>query len=91
MELISELCYACALFLFFRGRKEYEYTVLHNPQIAARGSQHYRVYKEETSGVARTHIEPLADADRIQEIAQMLSGADITPAAISNAKNLLHL
>lgn len=66
-------------------------SITHNPQIAARGSQHYRVYKEETSGVARTHIEPLADADRIQEIAQMLSGADITPAAISNAKNLLHL
>lgn len=65
--------------------------ITHQPQIAAAGQHHYRVYKESTSGQAHTHIEQLSDAERINEVAKMLSGETLTEAAISNAKNLLGL
>lgn len=65
--------------------------ITHQPQIAAAGQHHYRVYKESASGQAHTHIEQLSDSERINEVAKMLSGETLTEAAISNAKNLLGL
>ena len=63
--------------------------ITHNPQIAARGHQHYRVFKEDTVLGAHTYIEQLDSNQRIHEIAKMLSGSDVSEAAISNAKTLL--
>ena len=63
--------------------------ITHNPQIAARGHQHYRVFKEDTVLGAHTYIEQLNPEQRIHEIAKMLSGSDVSEAAISNAKTLL--
>ena len=64
-------------------------SITHLPQIAAQGSTHYKVYKEETAQGTSTRMLMLNDDERIREIAQMLSGSDVTDAAIQNAKELL--
>ena len=66
-------------------------SITHLPQIAALGSTHYKVYKEDTAEGTVSHMQQLDDNERINEIAQMLSGSDITEAAISNARALLKL
>ena len=64
-------------------------SITHLPQIAALGSHHYKVYKEETEDATLSHIIPLNDEQRIEEIACMLSGEKLTQAALDNAKTLL--
>ena len=64
-------------------------SITHLPQIAALGSHHYRVSKEETPQGTKSQMQQLTDEERIREIAQMLSGSEITDAAIANAKQLL--
>ncbi len=64
-------------------------SITHLPQIAARGSHHYRVSKEETKNGTTSRMQLLSDDERIREIAQMLSGSDVSEAAIENAKELL--
>lgn len=66
-------------------------SITHLPQIAALGTTHYRVSKEETVTGTTSKMQMLSDDERIHEIAQMLSGSDITAAAIQNAKELLKL
>lgn len=63
--------------------------ITHLPQIAATGSQHYKVYKEDRASDTLTKMVQLTDDGRVEEIAQMLSGSDVTEAAINNAKSLL--
>ena len=66
-------------------------SITHLPQIAALGTSHYKVAKAETkNGTTSTMTELTAD-ERVSEIAQMLSGSDVTAAAIQNAKELLKL
>ena len=64
-------------------------SITHLPQIAALGSTHYKVYKDETTQGTTTHMLMLNDEERVREIAQMLSGSDVSEAAIQNAKELL--
>ena len=64
-------------------------SITHLPQIAALGSAHYKVEKEETSKGTISKMRQLSPEERIGEIAQMLSGSDISEAAIQNAKQLL--
>lgn len=64
-------------------------TITHLPQIAAKGKQHYRVFKDDSGTQTVTHIERLAELNRVTELAQMLSGKNITDAALKNAKELL--
>jgi len=64
-------------------------SITHLPQIAAKGQYHYKVYKEEGADATLTHITELTEAQRIEEIAHMLSGATLTEAALNNAKELL--
>ena len=66
-------------------------SITHLPQIAAMGATHYRVYKEDTSDQTLSHIKQLDKEERIKEIANMLSGAQVSQAAIENAKQLLNL
>ena len=61
------------------------------PQIAALGTTHYKVYKEETAQGTTSHMQLLSDDERVAEIAQMLSGSNVSEAAIQNAKQLLRL
>ena len=64
-------------------------SITHSPQIAARGRAHYKVYKQDNETETNSHIRRLADEERIEEIAHMLSGATLTDAALNNAKALL--
>lgn len=64
--------------------------ITHLPQIAALGEHHYRVFKQETADGTSTHIARLTPDERVREIANMLSGAEMTEAAINNAKALLN-
>ncbi len=63
--------------------------ITHLPQIAALGSYHFRVYKEDNGDSTRSHIIQLNNEERVEEIAHMLSGETITEAAINNARVLL--
>ena len=65
-------------------------SITHLPQIASLGSTHYKVYKEDTPEGTKTFMRLLSKDERINEIAQMLSGSDITEAAINNAKELMN-
>lgn len=62
--------------------------ITHLPQIAALGSKHYFVYKNDTSDSTNTHIKLLSDEERLREVARLLSGSEITSAAVENAKML---
>lgn len=64
-------------------------SITHLPQIAARGCAHYKVYKQDNETETNSHIRRLADEERVEEIAHMLSGATLTKAALNNAKALL--
>ena len=64
-------------------------SITHLPQIAAHGSTHYKVYKEDTDNGTTSYLRMLKKDERIKEIAQMLSGDNISEAAINNAKELL--
>ena len=66
-------------------------SITHLPQIAALGTHHYKVSKEESTKGTISRMEELSPEERITEIAQMLSGSDVTDAAIQNAKQLLRL
>lgn len=65
--------------------------ITHLPQIAAAGSTHYKVAKQETEQGTVSTMTQLSDEQRITEIAQMLSGSDVSQAAVDNAKSLLAL
>ena len=64
-------------------------TITHLPQIAAKGAVQYRVSKNDEGGTTHTCVEKLSDAERVDEIARMLSGKNITTEARENAKSLL--
>ena len=64
-------------------------SITHLPQSAARGCAHYKVYKQDNETETNSHIRRLADEERVEEIAHMLSGATLTEAALNNAKALL--
>lgn len=66
-------------------------SITHLPQIASKGSHHYRVSKEETANGTTSQMQELTQDERVSEIAQMLSGSDVSEAAIANAKQLLKL
>jgi len=64
--------------------------ITHLPQIAAKGSNHYKVYKQEVKGVTTTNLKLLSTDERVREIAEMLSGKDISDSALTHAKELLN-
>ena len=64
-------------------------SITHLPQIAARGKTHYKVYKEDNDETTVSHIKCLTFEERVEEIAHMLSGSELTSAAKDNARELL--
>lgn len=66
-------------------------SITHLPQIAAIGTSHYKVAKSETANGTTSTMKELTPDERVNEIAQMLSGSDVTAAAIQNAKELLKI
>ncbi|WP_028892650.1 DNA repair protein RecN [Tenacibaculum sp. 47A_GOM-205m] len=65
-------------------------TITHLPQIASKGVQHYKVFKGEEAGVTTSNLKLLSENERIREIAEMLSGKDISESALTHAKELLN-
>ena len=65
-------------------------SITHLPQIAAMGSHHYKVMKEETQTGTISQMRELTPEQRVEEIAQMLSGSDISQAALANARELIN-
>ncbi len=65
-------------------------SITHLPQIAAKGNQHYKVFKEEKNNTISSNIKLLNENERINELAEMLGGKSISKTAIEHAKQLLH-
>ena len=65
------------------------FAITHLPQVAAKGSAHYTVTKTTAGGRQVSEIRRLSDDERVMEIARMLSGSELTEAAVANAKSLL--
>jgi DNA repair protein RecN (Recombination protein N) len=65
-------------------------TITHLPQIAAKGNHHYKVYKEELNNTTTTSLKQLSEDERIVEIAEMLSGKNISDSALTHARELLN-
>jgi DNA repair protein RecN (Recombination protein N) len=63
--------------------------ITHLAQVAAKGNDNYKVVKEEISNKTQTNIISLSSEEKLQEIAQLLSGSKITDAAVSQAKELM--
>ncbi|RHJ91757.1 DNA repair protein RecN [Parabacteroides bouchesdurhonensis] len=73
------------------GTKMQVFAITHLPQIAAKGKEHYFVYKEDMPDRTITRIRKLTNEERIREVARMLSGASLTEASMANAKELLQM
>lgn len=65
-------------------------SITHLPQIAAKGQQHIKVYKQDQHNTTTTHLKQLSEEERIVEIAQMIGGKNITDTTLANAKELLN-
>ena len=63
--------------------------ITHLPQIAAKGNHHYKVYKFDQDDQTFTSIKKLTDDERVEEIAQMLSGENYSSTALETARELL--
>jgi DNA repair protein RecN (Recombination protein N) len=72
------------------GNEKQLIAITHLPQVAAKGSHHYMIYKEIRSGKTNTLIKQLNRDERVNELAKLLSGKEITTTAIKNAKELLN-
>jgi len=66
-------------------------TITHLPQVAAKGAAHFMVFKEESASASYTRIRKLSSEERVVEIAKMVSGEEVTDAALSNARELLKI
>ena len=63
--------------------------VTHLPQVASHGDAHYRVSKEVRGGRTHTHIEALGEQGRVEEVARMLAGNEVTDLSLSHARELI--
>jgi DNA repair protein RecN (Recombination protein N) len=65
--------------------------ITHLPQIASKGKNHYKVYKKDEGASTNTYIKLLNTEERLEEIAKLLSGKELTDAALKNARELLKM
>jgi len=63
--------------------------ITHLPQVASRGARHFHVYKEDEGDSTITRVKLLSGDERIMEVARLLSGSEVTQAALKNARELL--
>jgi len=71
------------------GRKMQLFSITHLPQVASKGKQQFKVYKEETANTTSTKMKRLTEEDRVTELAEMLGGKVFSDSAVSHAKQLL--
>jgi DNA repair protein RecN (Recombination protein N) len=85
----GETAIKMALILAQMGKTVQVLNITHLPQIAAKGKHHYKVYKFDLDDQTYTSIRKLNDQERIEEIAQMLSGENFSQTSLAAAKELL--
>ena len=85
----GEIAHRMAEIMHSMGQEMQVITITHLPQIASKGKHHYRVYKDDSGAQTQTHIQRLTTTERVSELAQMLSGKNVTDAALLNAQELL--
>lgn len=66
------------------------FSITHLPQVASKGDQHFKVYKEDMGGVTHTRMKALNLDERIVELAEMLGGKSLSESAIAHARQLLN-
>lgn len=66
------------------------FAITHLPQVASRGQQQFKVYKEDEEDRTQTRMKQLSQQERLHELAQMLGGSEITETAISHAREMLN-
>ena len=71
------------------GERGQVLTVTHLPQVAAQGHQHLFVHKVRGSNATRTAVSKLDEAQRIEEVARMLGGIDLTDESLAHARKLV--
>ena len=71
------------------GERMQVFAITHLPQVASKGNAHYLVYKTTEEGRSRSRIRPVEGEERVREVARMLSGSELTPEALANARVLL--
>jgi DNA repair protein RecN (Recombination protein N) len=89
MGVSGEIAYKMGSIMHEISKQNQVIAITHLPQVASKGKSHYQVYKEFNQSGTTTKIKLLDNNERIMEIAKMLSGDEITNAAIKNAKELL--
>ncbi|NMC40211.1 MAG: DNA repair protein RecN, partial [Bacteroidales bacterium] len=72
------------------GKEMQVINITHLPQVAARGRKHLHVYKEYEGESTITRIRLLTQEERVMEVAKLLSGSEVTPTAVENARELLN-
>ncbi|MAY10313.1 MAG: DNA repair protein RecN [Alcanivorax sp.] len=63
--------------------------ITHQPQVAAQGHQHWQVHKLQSKDTTRTRIQPLEETARVEEVARMLGGVEITESTLAHAREML--
>jgi DNA repair protein RecN (Recombination protein N) len=71
------------------GKNMQVVNITHLPQVASRGTKHFHVYKEDSGDSTITRIKLLSPVERVQEVARLLSGSEVTETAVRNAKELI--
>lgn len=66
------------------------FSITHLPQVASKGEQQYKVYKDDQDGRTRTHMKQLQAEERVVELAEMLGGKELTESAMAHARQLLN-
>ncbi len=85
----GEVAQKMASLLYKMSEKQQVFSITHLPQIAAKGSIQYKVFKEDINNVTYTQLKQLNELDRVAEIAEMIGGKQLTEAAQAHAKSLL--
>jgi len=67
------------------------FVITHLPQVASKGNYQVKVYKEVVGETTQTNVKELSEKERLTEIAQMISGSEVTDAALNQAKELMNL
>ncbi len=86
----GEIAYKMAEILNIMSKNMQMLCITHLPQIAAKGENHIKVYKEDINDITVTRLRTLNETERVEEIAEMLGGKQRTETAIIHAKELLN-
>ena len=86
----GEIAHKMADLMKDMSQKMQVFSITHLPQIAAKGQNHYKVYKEDVQNTTITQLKLLSKEERIKEIAEMIGGKNISDSAVTHAKSLLN-